>query len=469
MKIAAFLALTVTVALVNGASIEKRQFRDLFRNITAFGRDTFSDLLDLASKTWDDLVQKIDDYDIESRYADIKDKVRDRYGDHIDHITNFKFDYIAKAAKDIIKDARDVLNLDDIAAKIRKALGSKIADIVKTVEDDVSFDPDLDDVDRADDLTADDTGYDVTMNKRGFFDSIRDAIRNITTAVRGAAKSFHGLTDAVSDFADTGRDTVSSVINLAGRTWKSLRQKIKDYNVGGRLAAIRQKIMAKFGAQVDVFSDVLIGEVAEATKGIIGNANSMLNVSEIVDLIKPTLGDADGVSDDQIGEIVQGVEDDIMADDLDDNKVDDGDDMRKRSLYDEFSHAYGNLTALTRGTLSDLINLARVGWMNLKQRIKDYDLKGHYLKLRDLVKERFGSFIDDVNETQFERIVEAARDIIGNNPDLLDVDAVVEEIRSRLGQDVDGMPDDEIADIVMTLEDDVAYDPSTDDIDVSDD
>ncbi|GFR93561.1 hypothetical protein ElyMa_006228700 [Elysia marginata] len=293
MKLTVFVAFVAAITVVNGASIEKRQFRDLFRNITAFGRDTFSDLLDLASKTWDDLVQKIDDYDIESRFADIKDKVRERYGDHIDRITNVKFDDIAKAAKDIIKDARDVLNLDDIAAKIRKALGSKV------------------------------------------------------------------------DLSD--------------------------------------------------------------------------------------------VSDDDITQIAQGVEDDVEA-----VGTDNGDAVGKRGLRDDLRAAYRNVTAFGRDTFSDLFDLASRGWKNLKQKIQDYDIKGRYATIKQKVKVRYGDFIDRISELKFEHIVKATKDIVKDAADVLRVDRIVGKVRSLLGKDVDNIPDDEIADIVKTVEDDASSDPILD-------
>ena len=285
MKIAVLLVFTVAVTLVNGATLEKRDFRDIFRNITAIGRDALSDLLDLASRGWKNMRHRIKDYDIKGRLVALRDRLKARYGHIVDRVSDINLANIAKAAKNVIEDAADVLDVDQIVGQVRSALGKDVDDlsdddigkIVKGVEDDITADDSKDDTDSG-------------MRKRGLFDDIRSSFRNLTAI---------------------GRDTFSDLFGLANRGWKNLKQRIKDYDIRGRIASLRQKMRDRYGDLIDQVSDVNFKKIVNAAKNVIQDARDVLGVDKIVGQIRSALGaDIGNISDKDIADIIKVVEDD---------------------------------------------------------------------------------------------------------------------------------------------------------------
>ncbi|KAK3796309.1 hypothetical protein RRG08_021333 [Elysia crispata] len=283
------------------------------------------------------------------------------------------------------------------------------------------------------------------------------------TLVNGATLEKRGFRDIFRNITAIGRDALSDLLDLASRGWKNLRQRIKDYDIKGRLVALRDRLKARYGHIVDRVSDINLENIAKAAKNIMKDAADVLDVDQIVGQVRSALGkDVDDLSDDDIGKIVKGVEDDITADDSKDD-TDSG--MRKRGLFDDIRSSFRNLTAIGRDTFSDLFGLANRGWKNLKQRIKDYDIRGRIANLRQKVRDRYGDVIEDVSSLKFQHIVDAAKVIIEDASDILDVNKIVSQIRSALGADVKDIRDNQIADIVKVVEDDVDYDPTVDDVD----
>ncbi|RUS77538.1 hypothetical protein EGW08_014692 [Elysia chlorotica] len=278
MKVAVLLVLAVAITATSGATLEKRGLRDYLRNITAIGLDTYSGLLDLATARWRDLKQRVTDYDIRGRFSQIRSNVKARYGDIVNNLNDIVFNKVATAAKDVIKGASDILEVKKIVEKVRLSLGKdaddvtddQIDDIVQAVEDDIA--------------TGDsDVNIDADLDKRGF----RDYIRNKTYSLYAKAKE----------------------------GWNKLKQKMRDYDIRGKLSTIKQKLKEKFGDVADDLGDVIISNIVEAAKVAIEDSSDILAVGDITDLIRSSLGSVvDAVSDDLLGDIVQVLEDDVSSD-----------------------------------------------------------------------------------------------------------------------------------------------------------
>ncbi|RUS73928.1 hypothetical protein EGW08_018318 [Elysia chlorotica] len=274
----------------------------------------------------------------------------------------------------------------------------------------------------------------------------------VFSAACGAAIEKRQLDDYFDAFAAIGQNTLSDLLDLANRGWADLKQKIKDYDIHTRYNQIKDKLVAKYGGVFQTISTFSFDTIADAVTNVLANAVGLQDIASIVKKVRAVLGkDADSVDDTELGEIVKEVEDDITSG---------GDDaVAKRAIFDTFGGIYRNLTAIGRNAYSDLFNLARQGWNDLKQKIQDYDIKGRIATIRQKATDRYGPIFDKISSLRFEHIVDEAKKVISTAADILDVKAVVGQIRAGLGAEVEDIPDEEIEDIIKVVEEDVISEP----------